>query len=335
MPLGARRPLVDALSRCFRDLFLQQLRPAFADGELRFTGALAALAVPPSFGARVDTLARSTGSSSPAPPFGGSEQVLGYLGRSILPGNADCGASQREPRDTYPLWSAAKPTEVVRQPLSRSSTWPPTPSHRRCRPTEQHHASSDRSATCHNNPHTPIRPALQSNTFLTYRRGPPSATHPPCATCRQAKKRLHYPSPLCGGSGQGNLAQPRLSLRSPTMALVESVCFELRPRRKMASVAETVSVTTPSAVPLSVLSTGVGLRGRASCGRYKVGSTAVRSKREQSSVAPRGPRRLFGPELRGGTRQGRPLGRWVRPWDAMPFAGAEGVAISRPGRELE
>src|ERR1700730_10457364 len=31
---------VRVLSRCFRDLFLQQLRAAFADGELRFSGAL-------------------------------------------------------------------------------------------------------------------------------------------------------------------------------------------------------------------------------------------------------------------------------------------------------
>src|SRR3954452_12056986 len=47
---------VRVLSRCFRNLFLQMLRAAFADGELRFPGALAPLASPASFASRIDTL---------------------------------------------------------------------------------------------------------------------------------------------------------------------------------------------------------------------------------------------------------------------------------------
>ncbi len=69
------------LSRCFRDLFIQQLRAAFADGELRFSGALAALVGPASFAARVDAAAQNDWVVFAKPPFAGPEQVLGYLGR--------------------------------------------------------------------------------------------------------------------------------------------------------------------------------------------------------------------------------------------------------------
>ena len=72
---------VRVLSRCFRDLFLQQLRVAFADGELRFSGALAGLAFPAGFTARLDALAQIDWVVFSKPPFAGPEQVLGYLGR--------------------------------------------------------------------------------------------------------------------------------------------------------------------------------------------------------------------------------------------------------------
>lgn len=49
---------VRALSSCFRDLFLQQLRAAFARGELSLSGAFSALAAPASFAARLDALAQ-------------------------------------------------------------------------------------------------------------------------------------------------------------------------------------------------------------------------------------------------------------------------------------
>jgi Putative transposase/Transposase zinc-binding domain len=72
---------VRVLSRCFRDLFLQQLRAAFADGELRFSGALAGLAVPAGFAARLDALAQIDWVVFSKPPFAGPEHVPGYLGR--------------------------------------------------------------------------------------------------------------------------------------------------------------------------------------------------------------------------------------------------------------
>jgi hypothetical protein len=72
---------VRVLSRRFRDLFVQQLRNAFADGELRFPGVLAGLADPGAFAARLDALALIEWVVYAKPPFGGPEQVLGYLGR--------------------------------------------------------------------------------------------------------------------------------------------------------------------------------------------------------------------------------------------------------------
>ena len=69
------------LSRCFRDLFLEQLRAAFAGDGLRFPGALAGLANPAAFAARLDAAAQIDWVVYSKPPFAGPEQVLGYLGR--------------------------------------------------------------------------------------------------------------------------------------------------------------------------------------------------------------------------------------------------------------
>jgi hypothetical protein len=60
---------------------LQRLCAAFANGELRFSGSLDALAVPANFTARIDTLAQTDWVVFAKPPFAGPEQVLGYLGR--------------------------------------------------------------------------------------------------------------------------------------------------------------------------------------------------------------------------------------------------------------
>ena len=72
---------VRVLSRQFRTLFLDQLRAAFADGELRCSGALAGLADPDAFAARLDAAAQTDWVVFAKPPFAGPEQVLGYLGR--------------------------------------------------------------------------------------------------------------------------------------------------------------------------------------------------------------------------------------------------------------
>ena len=72
---------VRVLSRRFRDRFVHQLRTAFADGELRFPGALADLADPAIFAVRLDALAQIEWVVNVKPPFAGPEQVLGYLGR--------------------------------------------------------------------------------------------------------------------------------------------------------------------------------------------------------------------------------------------------------------
>jgi hypothetical protein len=72
---------VRVLSRRFRDLFVQHLRTAFAVGELRFFGALADLADPAIFAARLDALAQIEWVVFAKPPFAGPEQVLAYLGR--------------------------------------------------------------------------------------------------------------------------------------------------------------------------------------------------------------------------------------------------------------
>ena len=72
---------VRVLSRQFRDLFLDQLRAAFADGELRCSGALAGLSDPAAFAARLDAAGRIDWVVYSKPPFAGPEQMLGYLGR--------------------------------------------------------------------------------------------------------------------------------------------------------------------------------------------------------------------------------------------------------------
>jgi hypothetical protein len=68
---------VRVLSRRFRDVFVRRLRTAFAGGDLRFPGALAALADPAAFAAQLAAVACIYAK----PPFAGPVQVLGYLGR--------------------------------------------------------------------------------------------------------------------------------------------------------------------------------------------------------------------------------------------------------------
>jgi hypothetical protein len=72
---------VRVLSRRFRDVFVKQLRAAYADGELRFPGALANFAEPAAFAAHLTALAEVEWVVYSKPPFAGPEQVLGYLGR--------------------------------------------------------------------------------------------------------------------------------------------------------------------------------------------------------------------------------------------------------------
>jgi hypothetical protein len=71
---------VHVLSRQFRAIFLKQLSAAFGDGE-RFPGALAGLANPAAFIARLDAWAQFDWVVFAKPPFAGPEQVLGYLAR--------------------------------------------------------------------------------------------------------------------------------------------------------------------------------------------------------------------------------------------------------------
>ena len=72
---------VRVLSRRFRTLFLERLRAAFAAGELRFSGALAALAGSETFAERLDGLRGIEWVVYAKRPFAGPEQVLAYLGR--------------------------------------------------------------------------------------------------------------------------------------------------------------------------------------------------------------------------------------------------------------
>jgi hypothetical protein len=62
-------------------LFLARLRAASAAGELRFSGALAALAEPDGFAARLEALRGIDWVVYAKPPFAGPEPVLAYLGR--------------------------------------------------------------------------------------------------------------------------------------------------------------------------------------------------------------------------------------------------------------
>ena len=72
---------VRVLSRLFRRLFLDELRTAFTAGELGFFGELAALAQPAAFTRRLRELRRVEWVVYAKRPFGGSAQVLAYLGR--------------------------------------------------------------------------------------------------------------------------------------------------------------------------------------------------------------------------------------------------------------
>ncbi|MBL8660961.1 MAG: IS91 family transposase [Rhodospirillales bacterium] len=72
---------VRVLSRLFRRLFLDELRAAFDARQLGFFGDLADLANPAAFARRLCDLRRAEWVVYAKPPFGGPEQVLGYLGR--------------------------------------------------------------------------------------------------------------------------------------------------------------------------------------------------------------------------------------------------------------
>jgi hypothetical protein len=72
---------VRVLSRRFREVFVARLRAAYAAGELRFSGALAALAVPTAFAERLAALFAVEWVVYAKPPFAGPDAVLAYLGR--------------------------------------------------------------------------------------------------------------------------------------------------------------------------------------------------------------------------------------------------------------
>jgi hypothetical protein len=74
---------VRVLSRLYRRLFLERLRAAFNAGVLEFFGELAGLAKPAIFAAHLRALLlRNVEWVAYAKrPFGGSQQVLDYLGR--------------------------------------------------------------------------------------------------------------------------------------------------------------------------------------------------------------------------------------------------------------
>jgi Putative transposase len=61
--------------------FLQNLQDAFETGKLRFFGNLAGLAEPTAFAAGLHQLRQIEWVVYAKPPFGGSEQVMAYLGR--------------------------------------------------------------------------------------------------------------------------------------------------------------------------------------------------------------------------------------------------------------
>ena len=72
---------VRVLSRCSATCSCASCAPPSPVAELRFPGALAALADPAAFAARLDALAQIDWVVYAKPPFAGPEQVLGYLGR--------------------------------------------------------------------------------------------------------------------------------------------------------------------------------------------------------------------------------------------------------------
>jgi hypothetical protein len=72
---------VRVLSRRFRTLFLARLQAAFTAGELRFSGALAALGASVAFAERGRALRDIDWVVYSKRPFAGPDQVLAYLGR--------------------------------------------------------------------------------------------------------------------------------------------------------------------------------------------------------------------------------------------------------------
>ncbi len=72
---------VRALSRLYRRLFLEKLQLAFNAGELHFFGELGQLAEPAAFAAQQRELRQVDWVVYAKRPFGGPQQVLGYLGR--------------------------------------------------------------------------------------------------------------------------------------------------------------------------------------------------------------------------------------------------------------
>ena len=96
---------VRVLSRRFRELFLERLRAAFAAGELRFSGALAALAEPAAFAEHLAALLGVEWVVYAKPPFAGPEQVLAYLGRythRVAIANSRLVSARRTARSTSP-----------------------------------------------------------------------------------------------------------------------------------------------------------------------------------------------------------------------------------------
>jgi hypothetical protein len=73
---------VRGLSRLFRRLFLEYRQAAFDHHQLQFFAALAALTDPQAFADYVAPVRRVDWVVYAQPPFGGSQQVLDYLGRS-------------------------------------------------------------------------------------------------------------------------------------------------------------------------------------------------------------------------------------------------------------
>jgi hypothetical protein len=72
---------VRVLSQRFRDLFMARLAAAYAAGELRFSGTLAALVEPAAVAGRLEGLRGVDWVVYAKPPFAGPASVLAYLGR--------------------------------------------------------------------------------------------------------------------------------------------------------------------------------------------------------------------------------------------------------------
>lgn len=72
---------VKALSKVFRAKFTEKLKQAYDAGDLRFSGAIASLAVPAVFRRLLDKLHSMPWIVYSKPPFASPEKVLDYLGR--------------------------------------------------------------------------------------------------------------------------------------------------------------------------------------------------------------------------------------------------------------